>query len=194
MEPSSPISVPFHRCELFGYPLNRGMGPTDPLLGNQFKATHSHLMSKSYKRISDGGLLLSLLPGVRTKLYLGPDHLLLVEQFILVERYKRFYFRDIQAITETKSPRWIVLGLIWGFLTLLSALLFIAHNPLTLMFGTLFTAFFGLAFIHNFLSGPTCIVRLQTAVQTHRFAPLERVRDFTSGMEIIVPLIRNAQE
>ena len=57
----------------------------------------------------------------------------------------------------------------------------------------LFTAFFGFAFIHNFLSGPTCIVRLQTAVQTHRFAPLERIRDFSSGMEIIVPLIQNAQ-
>ena len=150
-------------------------------------------MSISYKKISDGGLLLSVLPGMRTKLYLGTDHLLLIEQFILVERYKRFYFRDIQAITETKSPRWIVLGLIWGFLTLLSALLLIPHNPVTLTFGTLLTAFFGLAFIHNILSGPTCIVRLQTAVQTHRFAPLERIRDFSSGMEIIVPLIQNAQ-
>ena len=150
-------------------------------------------MSISYKRMSDGGLLLSLLPGLRTKLYLGADHLLLVEQFILIERYKRFYFRDIQAITETKSPRWIVLGLIWGFLALLSTLLFIAHNPVTLIFGTLFTALFGFAFIHNILSGPTCIVRLQTAVQTHRFAPLERIRDFSSGMETIVPLIQNAQ-
>ena len=150
-------------------------------------------MSTSYKKVSDGGLLLSLLPGVRTKLYLGPDHLLLIEQFILVERYKRFYFRDIQAITETKSPRWIVLGLIWGFLALLSALLFIGHNPVTLILGMLFTAFFGFAFIHNFLSGPTCIVRLQTAVQTHRFAPLERIRDFRKGMGIIEPLIRSAQ-
>jgi hypothetical protein len=193
MEPSSAISSSFRHSELFGYPLDRGLGTADLLPGDKFKPTHSHLMSISYKKISDGGLLLSLLPGVRTKLYLGPDHLLLIEQFILVERYKRFYFRDIQAITETKSPRWIVLGLIWGFLALLSALLFIAHNPVTLILGTLFTAFFGLAFIHNFLSGPTCIVRLQTAVQTHRFAPLERIRDFSSGMEIIVPLIQNAQ-
>src|SRR5208283_70103 len=154
---------------------------------------YSELGAMAYTKISNGGVLMSILPGLRTKLYLGTDHLLLIEQFILVERYKRFYFRDIQAITETKSPRWIVLGLIWGFLALLSALLLIPHNSVTLIFGTLFTAFFGLAFIHNILSGPTCIVRLQTAVQTHRFAPLERIRDFSSGMEIIVPLIQNAQ-
>ena len=57
----------------------------------------------------------------------------------------------------------------------------------------LFTALFGFAFIHNIVSGPTCIVRLQTAVQTHRFAPLERTRDFRKGMQTIVPLIQNAQ-
>jgi hypothetical protein len=153
----------------------------------------SHSMSKSYTKISGGGFLLSLLPGLRTKLYLGPDHLLLIEQFILTERYKRFYFRDIQAITATKSARWIVFGLIWGFLVLLSALFFIVHALLALTFGTLFTALFGFAFIHNIVSGPTCIVRLQTAVQTHRFAPLERTRDFRKGMQTIVPLIQNAQ-
>jgi hypothetical protein len=150
-------------------------------------------MSKSYTKISDGGLLLSLVPGLRTKLYIGPDHLLLIEQFILTERYKRFYYRDIQAITATKSVRWIVFGLVWGFLVLLSALFFIVHTLLTLIFGTLFTVLFGFAFIHNIVSGPTCIVRLQTAVQTHRFAPLERIRDFRKGMQTIVPLIQNAQ-
>lgn len=150
-------------------------------------------MSKSYTKISGGGLLLSLLPGLRTKLYLGPDHLLLIEQFILTERYKRFYFRDIQAITATKSARWIVFGLIWGFLVLLSALFFIVHTLVTLIFGALFTVLFGFAFIHNIVSGPTCIVRLQTAVQTHRVAPLERIRDFRKGMRTIVPLIQNAQ-
>jgi len=43
------------------------------------------------------------------------------------------------------------------------------------------------------IQGPTCIVRFQTAVQTHRIAPLERIRDFRKGMEIIEPLIQTAQ-
>jgi hypothetical protein len=147
----------------------------------------------SYTKISNGGLLMTLIPGLRTKLYLGTDHLLLIEQLILVERYKRFYFRDIQVITATQSSRWLVFGGLWGFLALLAALSFIVHNPVAIAAGTLFTGLFGFAFVHNMIQGPTCIVRLRTAVQTHRMAPLERIRDFRKGMEIIEPLIRTAQ-
>jgi hypothetical protein len=192
MEPSSPIPSPFRLSDLFGYTPDCSLGAADPSPGDQSEIAHLHAMNTSYKKISGGGLLLSLLPGV-TRLYLGADHLLLIEQVILIERYRRFYFRDIQAITMTKSARWIVLGVIWGVLALLSALLFVAHHPVTLILGTALTALFGFAFFHNILLGPTCIVRLQTAVQTHRFAPLERIRDFSAGMETIVPLIQNAQ-
>jgi hypothetical protein len=147
----------------------------------------------SYTKISNGGFLMTLIPGLRTKLYLGTDHLLLIEQFILVERYKRFYFRDIQAITATKSARWIVLGTLWGVLALLAAVFLLVHNLVALTLGTFFAVLFGLIFVYNIVLGPTCIVRLQTAVQTHRCAPLERIRDFHKGMETIEPLIRNAQ-
>jgi hypothetical protein len=147
----------------------------------------------SYTKISNGGLLMTLIPGLRTKLYLGTDHLLLIEQVILVERYKRFYFRDIQVITATKSVRWIVFATIWGFLALLAALSFLVPNPVTVTVGIFFTALFGIAFVHNIILGPTCIVRLRTSVQTHRVAPLERIRDFRKGMETIEPLIRQAQ-
>jgi hypothetical protein len=147
----------------------------------------------SYTKISNGGLLMSVIPGLRTKLYLGTDHLLLIEQLILVERYRRFYFRDIQVITAAQSPRWIVFGAVWGFLALISALSFFVHHPVAVALGTFCTALFGFAFVHNLILGPTCIVRLRTAVQTHRVAPLERTRDFRRGMEIIEPLILKAQ-
>src|SRR4029077_11499607 len=117
----------------------------------------------------------------------------LIEQLILVERYKRFYFRDIQVITATQSARWIVFGGIWAFLALLTALLFLGHNPVAVAIGTFLTALFGLAFVHNIILGPTCIVRLRTAVQAHRVAPLERIRDFRQGIATIEPLIRAAQ-
>jgi hypothetical protein len=146
-----------------------------------------------YTKISNGGSLMAVVPGLRTKLYLGTDHLLLVEQLILVERYKRFYFRDIQVIAATQSSRWIAFGTIWGFLALLAALLFFVQNPVTVTAGAFFTSLFGFAFFHNVIRGPTCIVRLQTAVQTHRISPLERIRDFRKGMDTIEPLIRAAQ-
>jgi hypothetical protein len=147
----------------------------------------------SYIKISSGGLLMTFIPGLRTKLYLGTDHILLIEQLILVERYKRFYFRDIQVITAAQSSRWIVFGTAWGSLALLAALFFLLHNPLSMVVGTFLTALFGFAFIHNIIQGPTCIVRFRTAVQTHRIAPLERIRDFRKGMEILEPMIRSAQ-
>lgn len=147
----------------------------------------------TYTRISNGGLLMTVIPGLRTKLYLGPDHLLLVEQLILLERYKRFYFRDIQVITAAQSARWIVFGTIWGFLALVAALFFMVHHPLAVGAGACFTALFGFAFVHNLILGPTCVVRLRTAVQTHRVAPLERIRNFHQQMATIEPLIRQAQ-
>jgi hypothetical protein len=147
----------------------------------------------TYTRISNGGLLMTVIPGLRTKLYLGTDHLLVVEQLILLERYKRFYFRDIQAITAAKSGRWIVFGTIWGFLALVAALFLMVHHPLAVGAGAFFTTLFGYAFVHNLILGPTCVVRLRTAVQTHRLAPLERIRNFHQRMATIEPLIREAQ-
>jgi hypothetical protein len=147
----------------------------------------------AYTKISDGGWLMSLVPGLRTRLYLGSDHLLLVEQLVLIERYKRFYFRDIRAITRVNSARWIVLSGTWGILALLSTSVLLLHQPIATALGTIFVLLFGFASIHGVIRGPTCIVRLQTALQSHRIAPLERVREFRKAMERIEPLIRSAQ-
>jgi hypothetical protein len=147
----------------------------------------------SYLKISDGGLLMTVIPGLRTKLYVGTDHLLLVEQLILVERYKRFYFRDIEVITATPSARWIVFGVLWASFAFLAALSFFIHQPLVIGAGIFFTALFGFAFVHNMILGPTCIVRVETAVQSHRVAPLERIREFRQRMETIESLIRQSQ-
>ncbi len=155
---------------------------------------YSELGAMAYTKISNGGVLMSILPGLRTKLYLGTDHLLLIEQFILVERYKRFYFRDIQAITRANSARWVVFSAIWGVCALVSALILLFHHPVALAIGSIFALLFGFAFVQTVVQGPTCVVRLQTAAQSYRIAPLERLRIFRKGMEAIEPLIRNAQE
>jgi hypothetical protein len=66
----------------------------------------------------------SRLPGTfrgfirRASLWAGPDHLLSVTGTRFVEEYRRFYYRDIQAIVIQKCPRagsigiWVVLGFI----------------------------------------------------------------------------------
>jgi hypothetical protein len=65
------------------------------------------------------------LPGHRrgflrgASVWLGPDHLLLVRSLRFREEYKRYYFRDIQAIVMATAPRFhistraAVLGWLW---------------------------------------------------------------------------------
>jgi hypothetical protein len=57
--------------------------------------------------------------GSSSSLWLGSDHILLVKSSWFRERYKRFYLRDIQAITMARCPRFffswpmLALVLIW---------------------------------------------------------------------------------
>src|SRR5882724_2221817 len=56
----------------------------------------------NFRRLKIGGAGLA---GV-SSLWLGPDHLLVVEIAGITEKYRRFYFRDIQAvIVEPRDGR-----------------------------------------------------------------------------------------
>jgi len=63
--------------------------------------------------VADTGQKYHKLPGRRrgfifsASLWTGADHLLLVRSVRFQEQYKRFYFRDIQAIVITESPRFV---------------------------------------------------------------------------------------
>jgi hypothetical protein len=149
----------------------------------------------AYKKISGNGFWLRILPGMRYDLYLGDDHLLLVEQLIFVERYKRFYFGDIQYLAVSPSSRWIVFAIALGLLTFLSALFLLGwNNPALLGIGLLFSALFGSAFVYNLILGPTCIVQVKTAIQLKRLPPLERFRAFRKEIGEIQRRVLEAQQ
>src|ERR1700757_3070799 len=52
-----------------------------------------------YLKIAATGWISRLLPGARSTIYLGEDHLLHAKQIMLFEKYRRFYFSDIEAIS-----------------------------------------------------------------------------------------------
>jgi len=64
--------------------------------------------------VADTRQIYRKLPGRRrgfifsSSLWTGADHLLLVKSTRFQEQYKRFYFRDIQAVVVTKVPRWVI--------------------------------------------------------------------------------------
>lgn len=130
----------------------------------------------------------------RSNLWLGSDHLLCVETEGFNETYRRFYFRDLQAITLRRTRRALVLGVVTGALTALFALLAIVVNDVT---GRWILGILGgvcaIPFLVNLLYGPTCTCELRTAVQTEKVPSLSRVRRAHRVLNRIRPLIAEAQ-
>lgn len=130
----------------------------------------------------------------RVRLWQGPDHLLFVASSALGERYKRFYFADIQAIVIRKTAGWLA----WGIVLLVLSGLFgwgaIANqgNPEGTVTTTLTGVFVIILIVHAAL-GPTCRCVIRTAVQTEVLPSLKRVRDADKVLARIRPLIESAQ-
>jgi hypothetical protein len=135
----------------------------------------------------------------RASLWLGEDHLLCVESNGYTETYKRFYFRDIQAITLRQTKR----RLIWNWILSLLIVICLANctlnSLLTLQLDVRTMVFFsiavliGIPLLGNNLLGRTCACQLRTAVQIEDLPALCRVRQTRKILEKIQPLITAAQ-
>ena len=136
----------------------------------------------------------------RSSLWLGKDHLLCVETNGFTETYKRFYFRDIQAIfirrtIRRKTWNWI-LGTLAAMCVLAWSYDLIFGSGVSaagIVTGTIFTTLFGVPLLINNLLGPTCVCRLRTAVQEDEVPALNRDKRFKKIMERVRPLIEEAQ-
>jgi hypothetical protein len=130
----------------------------------------------------------------RSNLYLGSDHLLSVETVFYSEKYRRFYFRDIQAITLRRTKRALVIGIVTGILTLLFVLGVLLSSAIearvvwSILAGVCFVPF-----VVNLIYGPTCTCELRTAVQTEKVPSMSRVRRAHKVLARIRPLIAEAQ-
>jgi hypothetical protein len=151
-------------------------------------------VSNRYRKIACTGWISRLLPGARSELYLGSDHLLHATQILLFEKYRRLYFADIEAITFCKSNRWIWLSVIWGFCLAASPLWYLGHTTWCYIAGAIFCLVFGVLLLSNLLAGPTYVVAVQTAAQLRRLKPLERERKLAKFQEMIAPMIIAAQQ
>jgi hypothetical protein len=136
----------------------------------------------------------------RCSLWLGADHLLLVDSNGYTETYKRFYFRDLQAFTFTLTKRRLVwnciLGIATGICLLGWAIDLLSSPPVTaagIITGTIVTAIFAVPLLLNNLLGPTCRCYLKTAVQTEELPPLKRLFRARKIMARLRPLISQAQ-
>ena len=158
------------------------------------------MAQQKYKRLTreKGAAEFSITALSRSSLWLGDDHLLLVETMGFSETYKRFFFRDIQAIVICGSRRRLILNWIWGGLLTLSALIIWAASDDWRSEGAIIAAsivfvLFGIPLLLNNLFGPTCTCEIRTAVQTESLPSLVRTRKTRKIVNRIRPMIIAAQ-
>ena len=142
----------------------------------------------------------AIISSSRSNLWLGKDHLLCVETEGYTESYKRFYFRDLQAITirRTKRARYwtIVLSILALPFAIASIALFARQQSGDVpagIFWSVAAVLFVVPLVINLVRGPTCACQLRTAVQTEDVPSLSRVRRARKVLNRIRPLIAEAQ-
>jgi len=132
--------------------------------------------------VADRTQIYRKLPGRRrgfvfsASLWTGADHLLSVRNARFQEQYKRFYFRDIQAIVITKAARWTISApMLTAVLLLLIALLFV-HVLRPVWDGWIWLLLAALAAAWIYLSlAQSCTCRLYTAVSREDLPSLYRM-------------------
>lgn len=106
----------------------------------------------------------SLQIALRTRLYQGPDHLLVVQSTGYTEEYKRIFYRDIRYVEVRLNKGQLWHTIISGGLVLFFLLLYYLNVPAAV------AVIFGLPcvvwLLLNLYRGPSCDCYINTSVQT----------------------------
>jgi len=139
------------------------------------------------------------LPGHRrgfirgASLWLGPDHVLAVNSLRFREEYKRYYFRDIQALVVARSPRFhlstraAVLGFFW---------LIAFASFYQLPYGALVVGILGVLLVASwvyFSAVCSCTCRIHTAVSQDRLPSVYRIWVARRFLRVLEPHIFGVQ-
>jgi hypothetical protein len=134
-----------------------------------------------------------------SSLWLGPDHLLRVNSNGYIETYKRFYFRDIQAIVIYQTRRRAIFNgilaapLLVCLLGMLACLTPFAPSNIGAIIWLVLLGIFLLFLLINYLMGRGCACHIRTAVQIERLPSLCRIPKTQRVLDKIRPLIAAAQ-
>lgn len=136
-------------------------------------------------------------PFSRKTLWQGSDHLLWVEKTMMQEHYRRFYFKDIQAIIVCRNRRHHLWTLFWAALVLVTGSLAMVAGDTPDMpeffIPATFTLIWAIGLLINLLKGPCCDFYLQTAVQLERLTNMARQRKALKMADRIRGLTEKAQ-
>lgn len=127
-----------------------------------------------------------------SRLYIGPDHLLLVTTTGWTESYRRFYFRDIQVLILCRTEGGKIQNAILALLLFLSAIIATQVGAGAVVAWS-FAAAFALGLFANTLRGPPFACHIRTAVQTTKLVSLGRAARAQRFLTQLRPIIEAAQ-
>lgn len=153
--------------------------------------TYTRLPGKGLRR---QGFFSTAVIRISCTLWLANDHILNVDNRGFSEDYKRFYFRDIQAIVTQETNR----GKVWNIIlaTLIGLFVLIAfgsEETVAVALWLLVAGILGIILLINWLHGPTCTCHIITAVQQETLPSLDRLKTAEKVIKILKRLIREAQ-
>jgi hypothetical protein len=132
--------------------------------------------------------------GTRSTLWKGKDHLLSITYTYGTERYKRFYYKDIQAFVTRKTVSGKIQNIAMGAMAVFFGVLAYGIDaPEGLWIFGILSALMALLLLVNVILGPTCECRIQTAVQKEKLKSLHRWKTAVKALKMILPLIHVAQ-
>ena len=137
------------------------------------------------------------LPGARrmplrkATLWLASDHILSVDSHRFSEEYKRYYFKDIQAIVVRQTTR--SSGAVDLAVAIVLALLGLAAWRLESRAAAIVGGLILIPFVMAKSLGPRCVCQLITAVSSDKLPSLNRLRTAERALRIIGPLVQEAQ-
>jgi hypothetical protein len=130
---------------------------------------------------------------IRSRLWLGKDHVLNIDSQWYSEDYKRFYFRDIQAFVIRKTTGGRTVNIVMAALAIPAALAALVSTDGFAIMWWIVTGCFSAAVIINSLYGPTCVCHVKTAVQTDELPSLRRLWQARKVLARLRPLLTEAQ-
>jgi hypothetical protein len=143
----------------------------------------------AYRRLPGRGTTLAHY----VRLYQGPDHFLQAASTGWNETYKRFYFREIQAVVIQRTLWQHAWTAAWGAsFALFGTLALGAGGDAGIVLGVI-AGFFLLCLLTNVGLGDTCNCYIRTAVQTEKLQTLTRVRTARRFLARVRPVIEQAQ-
>jgi hypothetical protein len=130
-------------------------------------------------------------------LWRGEDHILAVDSNYYSENYKRFYFRDFQALVIRKTNSFAILNVVFAILTgICSLFLMIAlarHNPGLITFCSIVLPALIAGLAINLAKGPTCTCHLKMPLAVHELPSLCRLRHAHRALAEITPMVEKFQ-